>query len=172
MNCDTLRELKQVIEKEIEDIWVTEPKDIYNIKNGYLGSEAGVYDQYFTPLVMLSGEVRALGIHTFSSLLDFSEKSEFTLDILKTMTKRMLKIDVGVIEFFGLKKYGRILTSFHDLVDSIEDKEEFKDMITLMFTLTNRYQMWLHQIFPWGYCMHMPKQGPKDYKEIYENMVE
>lgn len=171
MDCKTIGELIGEIKKEIENIWIDEPQDIFNIKNGYLGSDAGVYEQYFTPFVMLGGEMRCLGFHTFADLNDFSKRSEFTLDILKIMTKRMLEVDLGVISFFGLRKYGEILTNFNDLIDIICTKEEYQEIIKLMFTLTNRYQMWLHQIFPWGYCMFMKKKTPEDYKEIHEKLI-
>lgn len=171
MNCNTIDELVIEIKNEIKNIWVDEPKDVFNIKNGYLGSDAGVYNQYFTPLVMLGGEMRCLGFHIFADLNDFAKKTEFTLDILKIMTKRMLEVDLGVISFFGLKKYGAILANFNDLIDTINSKEQYSMVIKLMFTLTNRYQMWIHQIFPWGYCMFMKKKTPENYKEIYEKML-
>ncbi|MDW7669829.1 MAG: hypothetical protein SCJ93_13480 [Bacillota bacterium] len=170
MNCKNIDELINEIKKETQDIWVNEPLDIFNIKNGFLGSEAGVYEQYFSPLVMLSGEMRSLGIHTFADLNHFANHDSFDLEVLKIMTKRMIETDVGVISFFGLKRYGAILENFNELIDTIETKEKYIEVVKEIFTLTNRYQMWLHQIFPWGFSMNMKKKSPDYYRKIYERM--
>ncbi|EST53923.1 hypothetical protein T458_21290 [Brevibacillus panacihumi W25] len=158
------------LEKEIEEIWVNEPEDIYALKKGYLPSGAGIYGQYYSVLVMLGGEMRALGIHIFADLIAFSQDPEFDLKHLQTMAKRMLKIDVGVISYFGLARYGRYLSRYHELIEDMESKEEFARVTKSMFTYTNRYQMWLHQIFPWGVSQFFKQQTPETYREISENL--
>jgi hypothetical protein len=166
-----LEELKAEIEREIEKIWLDEPYDIYALKKGYLPSGAGIYDQYFSVLVMLGGEMRALGIHIFADLIEFARSSDFTLSQLKIMAKRMLKIDCNVIGYFGLRDYGEILNKFYMLIDDISTKEEFQSILGLMFTLTNRYQIWMHQIFPWGLSMFFKKRDPDYYKTIHSKLT-
>ncbi|WP_408011100.1 hypothetical protein ACJROX_12635 [Pseudalkalibacillus sp. A8] len=167
---DNITSLKQEIEKEINKIWLKEPEDIYALSKGYLPSGAGIYDQYFSVLVMVAGEVRSLAIHTFADLLEFARDEEFQMSHLKKMVKRMLKIDCGVIEYFGLSIYGRILNRYNNIVDEFNDKEQFIEITQLMFTLTNRYQMWLHQIFPWRVSVFYKQIHPEEYKKIYENL--
>lgn len=159
------------VEKETERIWLKEPEDIYNLKKGYLPSGAGIYNQYYSVLVMVSGEVRALGIHIFSDLLEFSGKSEFDLTHLKIMAKCMLKIDIGVISYFGLTLYGRHLEQYYNLIEGFNSKVEFIEATKVMFTYTNRYQMWLHQIFPWGVSTFFKQQTPEKYNEVADKLT-
>ncbi|TMW71188.1 hypothetical protein [Alteribacter natronophilus] len=163
---------KKEVEEEITNIWINEPEDIFVLKKGYLPSGAGIYDQYFSVLVMLSGEMRSLGIHAFADLMAFAESPAFQMDQIRIMVKRILKIDCGVISYFGLPKYGGFLNRYYALIDTIETKEEFIDVTRSMFTLTNRYQMWLHQIFPWGISMFFKQKQPDDYKQTYETLKE
>lgn len=172
MNCKTVPEFIAYVERQTKEIWLDEPCDIYCIKNGYLGSEAGCDGQYFSPLVMLSGEIRCLGTHVFADLSVFCRREEFTLDLLKTMLRRMISTDVGVIAFFGLRVYGATLKNLDMLVDQIESKAQFEDVIDKMFKLTNRYQMWLHQIFPWGFGKFMPRRSPEQYADIADKLID
>lgn len=96
---DTLSELKASIREEIENIWINEPKDLRTIRHGFFPSGAGVYDQYFSVLVMVGGEARGLAIHTFSNLVTFADSGQFDLDQLRYMAKEMLRITSGVIGY-------------------------------------------------------------------------
>lgn len=158
------------VEKETNRIWINEPEDIYALKKGYLPSGAGIYDQYYSVLVMLGGEMRALGVHIFADLLEFSKQSDFDLEILKIMSKRMLKIDNGVISYFGLSNYGKYLEEFYELIGDIPTKEEFTRLVEVMFTFTNRYQIWMHQIFPWGVSVFFKQQTPETYQETSKKL--
>jgi hypothetical protein len=169
MSNQNLAALKGKIKEEIEKIWIDEPYDIYALKNGYIPSGAGVRDQYFTVLVMLSGLVRGLGIHTFPQLLEFA-REDFTVKQLIFMTKSLIRVDCGVIEYFGLVTYGKILKDLYDCVDYVQSKEEFIDLMSSMFTLTNRYQLWLHQIFPWHLSIFFKKTSPEQLLEIHSKL--
>lgn len=87
MHSDLVK-LQRAVEKHIDEIWVDEPLDITLLKNGYIKSGAGIKEQYFTTLVMLSGEVRALGIHIFPDLLYHANNATFSLSQLIDMTKK------------------------------------------------------------------------------------
>ena len=145
------------VERHTGEIWVSEPDDIFRLKNGVIESGAGIHGQYFTVMVMLSGEVRALGIHIFSDLLAFARGGEFSLGQLRTMTRKMLAVDLGVIGYFGLPRFGELLQRFHDSLDELESVEQYSALCEKMFILSNRYQLWMHQIFPWKLMCMFPK---------------
>lgn len=161
-----LAEFRDRVKMEIEEIWVDEPRDIYFLKKGYAPSGAGIHNQYFTTTVMLSGEMRALGIHVFPDLLKFARSGAFTIDQLRTMTGTMLQIDLGVVAYFGLRKYGDTLKDYEQLIPEIDTVDDYVDITNEMFTLTNRYQLWLHQIFPWHLSIHFPKAEPEKLKQL------
>ena len=164
----SLAELKKAIIQETKKIWVDEPDDVKAIRHGFFPSGAGVYDQYFSVLVMLGSETRNLSIHTFSSLIDFSRSDKFDLDQLKYMTGEMLRVTNGVLAYFGLKKLGEIISSFISLLEDIQDKNEYETLVEDLFTLSNRYQMWLYQTFPWHLSVFFPKN---DKGKVEENQA-
>ncbi|MBS4024348.1 MAG: hypothetical protein KGZ96_01595 [Clostridia bacterium] len=170
MNRENLLILKEKIKDKIDQIWLNEPFDIYALKNGYIPSGAGINDQYFAVLVMLGGLVRGLGIHTFPQLLEFAKEEDFALKQLKFMTKSLIRVDCGVIEYFGLTSYGKLLKNLYDCIDHVESKDEFTEIINSMFTLTNRYQLWLHQIFPWKLSVFFKKTTPEKLLDTYNKL--
>lgn len=145
------------IDDHTDAIWIEEPRDILRLKNGIIESGAGIHNQYFTVMVMLSSEVRALGIHIFSDLREFASSGEFTLPQLVTMTRKMLSVDLGVIGYFGLETFGALLTRFEQSLDDIASPQEYALLCEKMFILSNRYQLWMHQIFPWHLMVFFPK---------------
>lgn len=161
----SLVELKKEIIEETEKIWIDEPQDVRAIRHGFFPSGAGVYDQYFSVLVMLGSETRNLAIHTFSTLVNFAQSEKLELDQLKYMTREMLRVTSGVLAYFGLKKLGEIISNFLLLLEEIEDKKEFRTIVQDLFTLSNRYQMWLYQTFPWHLSVFFPKNNQEKVKE-------
>lgn len=154
------------VQKKIEEIWVDEPMDIFLLKNGYNPSGAGRANQYFSPFVMLSGESRALGIHIFPRLLDFARSGHFSLDQMKYMIEVMLRLDCGVIGFFGLREYGEFLLEFRDVSTEIETMGDMTGILEEMFTLTNRYQLWVYQVFPWYLSILFPKTDLDELQKL------
>lgn len=165
---DTLSELKTSISEEIENIWINEPEDVRTMRHGFFPGGAGVYDQYFSVLVMVGSEARSLAIHTFSNLVTFADSGQFTLEQLRHMAKGMLRITSGVIGYFGLKRFGEILTSFLKHIDEVDSITELRDLFADLFTLSNRYQMWLHQTFPWHLSIFFPQ---KTLKKVQEDLA-
>ena len=155
---NTLEELHEAIRDEIDGIWTKEPEDIRALRRGFMPSGAGVYGQYFTVLVMLGSEMRSLAIHTFSGLVSFVDSERFNLEQLKYMTKEQLRVTSGVLEYFGLRRFGDILNAFLKHLDAVENLSELRELLQDMFTLTNRYQMWLYQTFPWHLSVFFPKK--------------
>ena len=163
-----LTELKETIKTEIDAIWTDEPDDVRRMRRGFYPSGAGVYNQYFSVLVMAGSEARNLAIHSFSNLVALSESDNFSLEQLKIMTREMLRLTAGVIGYFGLEHLGMILNSFLNNLGEIETKSELQEIFKDLFTLSNRYQLWLYQTFPW----HLSVFFQKNSKEQVEGDLE
>lgn len=162
---EELAPLYEELQRELDSIWLEEPPDVKRLRLGILDTGAGVDNQYFTVLVMLGGEVRNLGIHALADLRALADRHEFTLDVLKIMARQMLKIGSGVIPYFGLKRYGYLLNRFINNIEGMKSKDDFKTMVDIMFLVTNRYQLWLHQTFPWYVAVHFPKVSREGLEE-------
>ncbi len=157
--------LKDAVRQETDRIWLHEPEDVRALRLGLLPSGAGVYDQVFSVIVMLGGEARNLAIHGFSNLVTFAESGRFDLDQLRYLTRETLRVTAGVIGYFGLRRLGRLLEEFLACLDEIDDPEAMKELLEEFFTLSNRYQMWLHQTFPWHLAVHFPRRTPEELEE-------
>ena len=162
---NNLMELKKAIKAEIDAIWTEEPDDVRKMRRGFFPSGAGVYNQYFSVLVMAGSEARNLAIHSFSNLVALADSDEFSLEQLKIMTREMLRLTSSVIGYFGLEQLGMILNSFLDNLDEIETKIELQELFADLFTLTNRYQMWMYQTFPWHLSVFFQKNTREQVDE-------
>ena len=61
--------VKKDIDNELEKIRLEAPTEVRKMMHGIIDSEAGSYGQYFSTIVFVSGEVRALGIYSARFLL-------------------------------------------------------------------------------------------------------
>lgn len=160
--------LKEAVRQETERIWLHEPEEVRALRLGLVASGAGVYGQVFSVIVMLGGEARNLAIHGFSNLVSFAASGRFDLDQLRYLTRETLRVTAGVIGYFGLKRLGGLLGEFLACLDEIDDTETMKALLEEFFTLSNRYQMWLHQTFPWHLAVHFPRRSPQELEEALE----
>jgi hypothetical protein len=160
MMAEGIRAVQESVRREIERIWLDEPEDVAALRRGFVPSGAGAYGQYFSVLVMLGGEVRGLAVHSFSNLLAFSRSGRFDLAQLKEMTREMLRVAAGVVGYFGLRRFGGLLGGFLAHLDEVDHVDQLTPLFEDLFTLSNRYQMWLHQTFPWRLAVFFPKRTP------------
>ena len=159
MSAANLDGVRQAVRLEIERIWLNEPEDVAALRKGFIPSGAGAYGQYFSVLVMLGSEVRGLAIHAFSNLVTFAGSGRYDLAQLKDMAREMLRVTAGVVGYFGLRRFGEILGDFLEHLDEAGSVEEIQGLFDDLFTLSNRYQMWLHQTFPWNLSVFFPKRS-------------
>ena len=57
------------------------------------------------------------------------------------------------------------MSAFLELIDQVGSIEELRDLFADLFTLSNRYQMWLHQTFPWRLSMFFPQKSLEKVQE-------
>ncbi len=156
------------VQAHIDAIWVDEPRDIYLLKKGYAPSGAGIHNQFFTTTVMLSGEVRALGIQVFPRLLAFCKSGKFSVEQMQYMADEFVRLDCGVMAYFGLRDFGDFLVEFRALLPEVDSLAQMESLLGDMFTMANRYQIWMHQIFPWYLSVHFPKLDPKELAQLQD----
>lgn len=147
---------------ETKRVWLTEPEDVRAIRLGVLPSDADVRGQYFGPWVMLAGEIRYLGIHAFSTLRRLEQDQTIPVDHLKMPMRELLGLSAGVVEYFGLVNYGQLLKRCVAMAEVLDTRRELRELITRMFTLTNRMNLWMHQTFPWHLAVNSPQRTFKD----------
>jgi hypothetical protein len=162
---ETLSEVKTAINEEIDRIWLSEPEDIRTIRHGFFPSGVGTHGQYFSVLIMVGSETRNLAIHSLSNLVRFADSGQFSLEQLRYIAREKLRVTSNIIGFFGLRRLGEILTCFLEHIDEVDNVRELRELFADLFTLSNRYQMWLHQTFPWHLSMFFRKKTPEQVEE-------
>jgi hypothetical protein len=115
---------------------------------------------------MVSGLVRSLAIAELAPLVRQCDNPIFAVEHLRIMLADMLKITVGVTTFFGLPQLGHTLEAVTATCEQIDSKEDFKEFARALFTYVNRYNLWLHQSFPWRLGALFPKTRADHAKSI------
>jgi hypothetical protein len=157
-------ELLRLVEAEIEAIWLNEPADVRALRLGLQTGEAGVNGQYFSPWVMVTGLVRSLAIVDLAALARLSHHPGFELAHLQVLVHEMLTVLLGVVGYFGLPQLAAVLTIVDRTVDQIEERAVFIHLVTALQTYVNRYNLWLHQTFPWRLGAEFPKPKLADVR--------
>lgn len=166
LTAATWQDVVTYLKAEIDAIWLTEPEDVRALRLGVNASDAGVYDQYFSPWVMATGLIRSLGVVELASLLRLANNPDFSVNHLTTLLREMLRLTLGVIGFFGLPDLMRALAAVNQTVEQISRLEDFKTLIAALISYVNRYNLWLHQTFPWYLGGLFPKASLENAQTI------
>jgi Cucumopine synthase C-terminal helical bundle domain len=162
----TWQDLVAYLKIETDAIWLSEPEDVRALRLGVIASDAGVYGQYFSPWVMVTGLVRSLGVVELASLLRLSSNPTFTAVHLSTLLRELLSLSLGVIGYFGLPRLGATLQAVHACIGEIEQQSDFAQLLAVLLTYVNRYNQWLHLTFPWYLGVLFPKANVNDAQSI------
>jgi hypothetical protein len=168
MVLDTWQAVRNHLEVETNAIWLAEPEDVRALRLGVNASDAGVYGQYFSPWIMVTGLTRSLAVVELASLVRLCRNPAFTVQHLATMLREMLRLSLGVIGYFGLPRLGATLHAVDQTVKQITERDDFTRFIGVLLTYVNRYNLWLHQTFPWYLGTLFPKANVRDAQSIVD----
>ncbi|MCC7447352.1 MAG: hypothetical protein IT324_08055 [Anaerolineae bacterium] len=168
MVLDTWQAVLNHLETETNAIWLAEPEDVRALRLGVNASDAGVYGQYFSPWIMVTGLTRSLAVVELASLVRLCRNPAFSVEHLATMLREMLRLSLGVIGYFGLPRLGASLRAVDQTVGQITGRDDFTRFIGGLLTYVNRYNLWLHQTFPWYLGTLFPKANVSDAQSIVD----
>lgn len=157
----TWKEVKSEIEAETERIWLREPEEITQCRNGEFPSGLGSYGQYFSNLVFLEGDQRCTykgGSTVIKSIMDPS----FTLDACKKLFEWITLFNTGFLSCINLEKQHKFARDIIDSYDTIKTKEELKELVTAFFIYAHRMYFWAFNAFPWSLGFAFLRKEPKD----------
>jgi hypothetical protein len=145
----TARELKAFLLAETDRIWLAEPQDAHELRTGSSKRGAGVRGQYFSPWVMAAGIVRGLAAVDVPALRRFVTNKRLETPLAADLLAELLRVPAGVLGYFGLPQFGRVLEVVRASCPGLADPEELRPLLEALSTYLNRYNLWLHQGFPW-----------------------
>jgi hypothetical protein len=142
-------ELTAFLSAETDRIWLFEPRDALDLRTGRAPTRAGVGGQYFSPWVMATGLVRGLSVVDLPALRRFVSSEKLGVRAAADLLAELLRVPAGVIGYFGLPELGAVLEVVRASCPRLVDREELRRLLDAFGTYLNRYNLWLHQGFPW-----------------------
>jgi hypothetical protein len=144
-----VQKLVDEINDEIERVWIAPPAEIVDMHHGRISSRAGSYDQYFSTLVFLNGEVRPLGYCALNGLLTMCQTTDITVDELKRITPVLIKTPAEFLGYTGLNTLWRFTQHALDVIGDVETKEQYLTLINSLALYANVLNTWNLHLFPW-----------------------
>ena len=158
------RDVKEVIEAEIDKIWFDEPAEITLGKKGIFPSGAGTDGQAFGNLFFMLSDVEGIGwllieYPFYETLFD----EEMTLGCFKRLFYNMYHDEVIVLggnlgkdskcpaAWLNLHKICDFFFMIVDAYDSIQTKEDMYNLLWSYYKYINRIGFWMYTVFPWDY---------------------
>lgn len=161
------KHLKKEIEQETERIMFDPPDEVLAIyKYGIVASDAGSFGQYFTTMVFVEGDCRALAYYNANNLIVVAENDSFDLEALKFMTRLYLPVSAEFLGYCGLKNVWRFCKEILDTLDTLDSKEDYKALINSYNLYIACVHTWIHHYFPWNIGALFPKKKPDEVKEM------
>src|SRR4030042_1087182 len=127
-----VQKLRQEIDAEIKRIWLEEPEEVRKIFAGFIDSGAGSYGQYFTTVVFMAGEVRALGLLVFTGCLRARDDPDFDLGQIRKLSQMLVPVCAEFLGYCGLTKVWDFSRRYLDLVDKIESRDELRGLVRFL----------------------------------------
>lgn len=147
-NKSLIRFVNQVYD-EVEKIWLKPPMELVAIHEGNIRSVAGSYNQYFSTMVFVNGEVRHLGYNALGGLLKICSNPKVSVSTLKELVVPFTQTCAGFLGYCGLETLNKFINRGIELTQTVKTKEEFMCLIGALTLYTNRLHGWSLHLFPW-----------------------
>jgi hypothetical protein len=154
----TATELTAFLSSEIDRIWLSEPRDARALRTGRAATHAGVGKQYFSPWVMAAGLVRGLAVVDVPAVRRFVAAERLDARSAADLLAELLRVPAGVLAYFGLPELGAVLDVVRASCPRFGDRGELRRLLDAFGTYSNRYNLWLHQGFPWRLGDGFPRE--------------
>ena len=161
------KDVKQVIEDEIDHIFWDEPIEVTMCKNGVFPSGANVGNQILGNLVFLIADTQAMGWKCAAPAVRSAlSDPEFSLEQCKRVWQystlhiaKMLGNEAPPncpAPWLNVSKLYKFTTMINEALPSVKTKEELEDLLWSWFNYVNCLNRWFFLTFPW----HVGKMFP------------
>lgn len=159
----TPAELQAEITEETDRIWMEEPDEVRRMRLGIFPTESGTEGQYFTNMVFINGDMRALSTWiTPGVILRALADDKFTLEQVKNLFEWTNLVSVDFLAFTGFVKFAEFAHRIVGVFDQIDTKVELESLLKAWYAYANRMYLWVHHMFPWALGTAFPKPSLDD----------
>lgn len=148
--------------KEINKTFVTAPKELVDIFTGKEQKGVGPYNQYFSTLVFVNGEVRQLGYNALGGVLKVASDKKVDLRSLKRIIVPFCKVAAEFLGYVGLKKLHSFVEEAIVLSKEIDSREDMIELFKAVTTYASQLHGWTLCYFPWEHGKHHRLDGKKE----------
>jgi hypothetical protein len=160
---DTVSDLIAQLDAETERIWLTEPSEIRALRLGVFPSGAGTHGQYFSNMVFVNGDMRALSSWiTPAVILRAMDDDRFTLDQCKDLFAWTNMINADFLAYCGFVRYAELVHAIVGSFDDVASKDELVALLSAWYRYASRMYFWVHQVFPWSLGSAFPRPSQDD----------
>jgi hypothetical protein len=160
-------DVKNAIEAENQRILFDPPEEIVKIfKYAIVESGAGSYDQAFTAMVFTEGDCRYLAFYGANNIVALCDDPALTVDGLKAMARVFLPLSAEFLGYCGLKKLWQFVQDLVAALDTVQTKDEMKELITAVTLYAGTLNSWIQHFFPWNVGTLFPQRKVEDIKEM------
>lgn len=161
--------LQKELQDETDRIWLDEPEEIKAMRLGVFTSDAGSYGQFFSNLVFVNGDMRALSTWITPAIIVRAVSDDrFSLQQCKDLFAWTNLVNVDFLAYCGFVKFGTFVHRIVEVFDQITTKDELSDLLAAWYAYANRVYLWVHHTFPWGLGTAYPKLTGADLAFIGE----
>ncbi len=161
------KDAKDKIVKEARAIEFTPPDEVIRLfKHQIIPSGQGNTGQAFTTMVFVEGDSRALAYYNVLCMVRLVSEPSFTLEHMKILYREYIPLSTLFQSTCGLEKVNELAVDILNVLDTLETKMEFKELLDSFCVYVSILHTWVHNFFPWYIGELFPQRTPEDIKEI------
>lgn len=166
----TWREVKEKIEAQIEENWLKEPKEMWEVRHGINVTGAGSFNQYFSTMLFVDVYTIAYGQHMFFRFVQCCDDPDISLDVIKKLTRQEITEGFKPTVFMSYVSTPQMHEFAMDIVDvlpQIETKDEYRELMSAYVRYINLVHYWHHCTFPWHVGMMYQYKSKEEIEQMY-----
>ena len=142
-------ELAKILDAEREKLTIEEPMDSKRLRLGLMDPPAGAYNQYFTNHFFADAEIRGLGMN-LNTIDHCLRDDKFTMEQIRVIAGYMRPFSGEFLDYAGLRDVWKYLSEFIEMINTIDEKEDLKNVCRALMIYMNYVHAWTHFYAPWG----------------------
>ncbi|WP_217369241.1 cucumopine synthase-related protein [Nonomuraea antri] len=136
------------VHAETDRIWLQAPRELVDLHEGRVASGAGSFGTLLTTLVFVNGETRPLGYACYGGLVRAASEG-MPMDALRHMARVLAGTPAEFLGYCGLENLWGFTRRMLDLLDSIDDRDDFTALMAHLALYVNCLGSWNSHLFPW-----------------------
>ncbi len=159
-------QLVEEITAEANRIQFEAPDEVIKLfKHHIIDSHQGTGGQAFTTLMFAAGDARAMAYYNVLNLTRVADNEEFSVEALRILFREYIPLSAQFQWTCGLTTFWGLVQDVLRLLDQIETRDQFRDVIGALNLYTSALYGWVHIHFPWNIGELFPQRTAEDVRE-------